>query len=92
MFCFGVPRSPNHHLNQLCVIGQFDVHRRQIQLNGLANVRAGFLLRVASRRAPGQFWADRRVASHLRVVLQNNSEGHTPIIWLNPSLSPINRL
>ena len=44
----GVPRSPNRHLDQLRVPGQFEIAGRQIQFKGFPDVCAGFLLGFAS--------------------------------------------
>jgi hypothetical protein len=72
----GVPRSPNRHLDQFRVLGQFEIGGLQIQFNGFSDVRAGLLLGFARGRATGEFWAHGRVVTGLGIMFQNDSERH----------------
>jgi len=73
----GVPRSPNRHLGQLCIFGQFEIAGCKVECDGFSDVRAGFVLGFASRRAAGKFRAHRRVVTGLGITFQNDSERHT---------------
>jgi len=73
----GVPRSPNRNLGELCIFRQFDIARRKVEFDSFSDVRAGFVLGFASRRATGEFGAHRRVVTGLGIMFQNDSECHT---------------
>jgi 4-amino-4-deoxy-L-arabinose transferase-like glycosyltransferase len=61
-----------------------------IMFNGFSDVCAGFILSCASRRAPGEFGAHRRVITSLGIVFQHHSERHTNSIgWPPTELRPL---
>lgn len=47
----GVPRSPNHYLNELGMFRQVEVGWRQVQADRFLNIQARFHLRFTGRSA-----------------------------------------
>ena len=56
----GVPRSPNHHLDEFGVARQVNVGGGKVESNGLLDIVACFCFGVTCRSAPRQFRANRR--------------------------------
>ena len=72
----GVPRSPDGYLNQLGILRQFDFAWSEIKRDRFPNVGSGFFLGFTGGCTPREFRTNSRVAGHLRVKLQNDSERH----------------
>lgn len=56
----GVPRLPNHHLDEFGIVRQVNFGRGKIESNGILDIAACFCFRITGRSAPRQFGADRR--------------------------------
>jgi hypothetical protein len=73
----GVPRSPNHHLDEFGILRQVDVGRGEIESNGILDIATCFCFGFACRSASRQFRADRRPALGNWIIFEDNAELHT---------------
>jgi len=76
----GVPRSPNHYLNEFGIMRQFDFRRRKIKPDRLLDIFACFSFRSAGRRTARQFWTHRRPTFGDRIVFKDYTELHSASI------------
>lgn len=72
----GVPRSPNHHLNEFGIVWQVNFGRGKIESNGILDIAACFCFRITGRSAPRQFRADRRPALGDGIMFEHHTKFH----------------
>jgi hypothetical protein len=75
----GVPRSPNHHLNQFGVMWRFDLGRRKIQSNRLRYIAACFRFRLPRRPTARQFGTYCRPTFGNAIKFRNYAELHETV-------------
>ena len=72
----GVPRSPNHHLDELGTVRQVELGWRQIKTDSFPDIPAGFRLRVTGGCAARQFRTHCRVTLRSGIVFENDAKLH----------------
>ena len=81
----GVPRSPNRYLKHLGVMGDFNLRRSKVKLDGFYNIPPSLFLGIACRSATRKFRTDCRETTRNGIKLQHNAELHGFSIGLLPS-------
>src|SRR4051812_18930419 len=72
----GVPRSPNHHLDELGIVRQVNIGGGKIESNGILDIVACFCFGVTCRSAPRQFRADRRPTLGDGIMFEHHTKFH----------------
>jgi len=72
----GVPRSPNHHLDEFGIVRQFNVGGGKIEPNGILDIFACFYFGITRRSAPRQFRADRRPTLGDGIMFEDHTKLH----------------
>lgn len=83
----GVPRSPNHHLDEFGIMRQFDLGRRKIKPDCLFDILARLCFRFPSRRAARQFRTHRRPTFGNGIIFKDYAELHRTSI--RPALGAV---
>ena len=72
----GVPRSPNHHLDEFGIARQVNVGGSKVESNGILDIVACFCFGITCRSAPRQFRADRRPTLGDGIMFEDHTEFH----------------
>ena len=72
----GVPRSPNHHLDEFGIARQVNVGGRKVESNGVLDIVACFCFGITCRSAPRQFRANRRPTLGDGIMFENHTKFH----------------
>ena len=75
----GVPRSPNHHLDEFGIVRQVNVGRGKIESNGILDIVTCFCFGITRRSAPRQFGAHSRPTLGDGIMFEDHTEFHISV-------------